>query len=496
MREELTHWIGGKAVQGRSGRLSEVFNPATGKVTGSCPLAGIDEIHQAVEIAKTAVREWGRASHPQRTKVTYRFRELLVRHTKRLAELISQEHGKILSDAIGEVQRGIDAVEFATNAPHLMKGEFSVNIGGDIDNFSIRQPLGVVACISPFNFPVMVPLMMSTMAITCGNAAIVKPSEKTPTSTYYLGELWQEAGLPDGIWNVTNGDKDAANAILAHPDIRAISFVGSTRIGEHVYLEGTRHNKRVAAFTGGKNHMVILPDANLDQVTDSFISAGFGSAGQRCMAISVAMPVGQDVADAFVERLVPRVRQLKPGVFTDLGADFGPVVTRQAQDSVEKYIEEGKSAGAKILVDGRGQKVPGFEDGFFMGATLLDHVSPHSLFYKEEVFGPARAIVRAHDIDEAIDLINRHEYGNGVAIFTRDGGVAKRFYERVEVGMIGINVPIPVPAGFFNFGGLKRSVFGEAKMFGPDSVRFYTKQKTICSKWMPGDTGDIFKGTA
>ena len=496
MNEGITHFVGGRALPGNSGRFSDVFNPATGEISGHCPLATAREVDEAVEVASTAAVSWARASHAQRTKVIFRFRELLVRETEQLGKLISEQHGKTSSDAIGEVQRGIDAVEFATNAPHLTKGEFAINIGGGIDNFSLRQPLGVVCCIAPFNFPVMVPLMMSSMAVACGNAVVMKPSEKTPSSTLYLARLWQEAGLPDGVWNIMNGDKEAVDALLAHPGVKAVSFVGSTGVGEYVYKKATSYNKRAAVFTGGKNHMVIMPDADLDEVVDSFISAGYGSAGQRCMAISVAMPVTESVGDALVERLIPRVQSLKAGPFFDPSADFGPIVTKESRNTIERYIEEGCKGGAEVLVDGRDYQVPGYENGFFIGPTLLDRIDPESSYYKAEVFGPARAVLRARTVDDAIRLVNKHEYGNGVAIFTKDGGVAKKFYENVEVGMIGINVPIPVPGGFFNFGGLKRSSFGEAKMFGPDAARFYTKEKTICSRWAAGITTDLFKGVS
>jgi malonate-semialdehyde dehydrogenase (acetylating)/methylmalonate-semialdehyde dehydrogenase len=483
MGTELHHFVGGERIAGTSGRTGDVYNPATGEVQARCPYASAAELDAAVDIAARAGREWAKTSIAKRLQVVFEFRNRFVAATDRLVEAIGLEHGKTRPDARGELQRSVEAIEFACSMPHLTKGEYSLNIGGSIDNFSIVQPLGVVACITPFNFPAMVPVMSSTMAVAVGNAVIVKPSERVPSAALLLGELWREAGLPDGIWNVVNGDKEAVDAILAHPGISAVSFVGSTRVAEHVYTEGCAHGKRVMAFGGGKNHMVVMPDADLDLVADAFVGAGYGSAAQRCMAISLAVPVGERTADALVERLVPRVEGLRIGPYDDPVADFGPLITFQARETVRSAIDDGVAAGARVHVDGRGASVSGYEDGFFLGGTLIDDVTPDMAFYQQEVFGPARGIVRAGDVDEAIRLVNEHEFGNGVAIFTRDGHAARRFFDEVDVGMIGVNVPIPVPAGYHNFGGLKRSKFGEGHMFGPDAARFWTKLKTVSARW-------------
>ncbi|MEZ5102406.1 MAG: CoA-acylating methylmalonate-semialdehyde dehydrogenase [Thermoleophilia bacterium] len=483
MGTELHHFVGGGLVAGTSGRFGDVFDPARGEVAARCPYASAAELDAVVDLAAAAGREWARTSIAKRLEVIFEFRSRFVADRQTLAELIGKEHGKTIPDALGEIQRAVEAIEFACSMPHLTKGEYSLNIGGSIDNFSIHQPLGVVACITPFNFPAMVPVMSATMAVAVGNAVIVKPSERVPSAALRLGELWREAGLPDGVWNVVNGDRETVDAILAHPGISAVSFVGSTRVAEHVYAEGCRHGKRVMAFGGGKNHMIVMPDADLDIVTDAFIGAGYGSAAQRCMAISIAVPVGERTADALVERLVPRIESLTIGAYDDPGADFGPLITRQAQESVAASVDEGLAAGAEVLVDGRAQRPSGYENGFFLGGTLLDRVTPDMAFYREEVFGPARGVLRAGDVDEAIRLVNEHEFGNGVAIFTRDGHAARRFFEEVEVGMIGVNVPIPVPAGYHNFGGLKRSKFGEGHLFGPDAARFWTVCKTISARW-------------
>ena len=483
MTQQLQHFIGGELVAGTSGRFGDVFNPATGEVESECPYASAAEIDAAVDVATLAGAAWARTSIAKRLDVIFNFRNEFAAARDHLADLIGREHGKTLGDAHGELQRSLEAIEFACSMPHLTKGEYSLNIGGNIDNFSVQQPLGVVGCISPFNFPAMVPLMMATMAVAVGNAVILKPSERVPSAALHLGELWRQAGLPEGVWNVVNGDKEAVDAILRHPGIAAVSFVGSTKVAEYVYREGCGHGKRVMAFGGGKNHMVVMPDADLDLVTESFIGAGYGSAAQRCMAISIAVPVGEGTADALVDRLVPRVKALKIGPYDDPGADYGPLITRQSKETVEDFIGASVTAGAELRVDGRGMTVPGYEKGFFLGGTLIDHVLPDMNFYREEVFGPARGIVRAADVDEAIRLVNEHEFGNGVAIFTNDGHAARRFFEEVDVGMIGINVPVPVPAGYHDFGGLKRSKFGEGHLFGPDAARFYTKTKTMSARW-------------
>ena len=491
MSSDVQHFVGGESVTGRSGRLGDVYNPATGEVSAQCNYASAKDVDDAVAAATLAAKSWAKTSIAKRLEIIFNFRNEFLAARNELAELIGREHGKTLSDAQGELQRAVEAIEFACSMPHLTKGEYSMNIGGEIDNFSIQQPLGVVASISPFNFPAMVPIMMSTMAVAVGNAVVLKPSERVPSASVELAHIWLRAGLPPEIFNVVHGDKEAVDALLSHPGISAVSFVGSTKVAEYVYEEGCRHGKRVMAFGGGKNHMIVLPDADLDLVADHFIGAGYGSAAQRCMAISVAVPVGEQTADALVERLVPRVEALKIGPYDDTDADFGPLITRQSKQTVERFIDESLSDGAELRVDGRGFELAGYENGFFVGSTLVDHVRPDMSFYREEVFGPARGIVRAGDIDEVIQLVNDHEFGNGVAMFTRDGHAAHRFFEEVDVGMIGVNVPVPVPAGYHNFGGLKRSKFGEGYLFGPDAARFYTKIKTISARWpAPNDNVD------
>jgi len=489
MGADIQHFIAGESFAGGSGRLGDVFNPATGEVRAQCAYAAAEDVDEAVRAATLASKKWARTSIARRLEILFAFRNEFIAARDELARLIGLEHGKTLSDGQGELQRALEAIEFACSMPHLIKGEYSLNIGGDIDNFSVSQPLGVVGCISPFNFPAMVPLMMATMAVAVGNAVLLKPSERVPSAAVELARIWQRAGLPDGIWNVVHGDKEAVDAILTHPGIAAVSFVGSTRVAEYVYEEGSRNGKRVMAFGGGKNHMLVLPDADLDLVADHFVGAGYGSAAQRCMAISVAVPVGEATADALVERLVPRIEELKVGAYDDTEADFGPLITRQSKDTVERFIGESLADGAELCVDGREIEVAGYENGFFLGGTLVDHVRPGMSFYREEVFGPARGIVRATDVDEAIELVNDHEFGNGAAIFTRDGHAARRFFDEIDVGMIGVNVPVPVPAGYHNFGGLKRSKFGEGHLYGPDAARFYTKIKTISARWPAPSSG-------
>jgi malonate-semialdehyde dehydrogenase (acetylating)/methylmalonate-semialdehyde dehydrogenase len=416
----------------------------------------------------------------------FKFRELLIRDIDKLADALGREHGKTIPDAKGEIQRGIDVVEFACGIPHLIKGEHNSNIGGGIDLFNIREPLGVVGGITPFNFPIMIPLWMGAMAIACGNAYINKPSERDPTTPLMLAALFKEAGLPDGVWNVVNGDKEAVDALLAHPDVPAISFVGSTQIGEYVYQTGTAHNKRVQAFCGAKNHMVIMPDADIDQAVDALMGAGFGSAGERCMAISVAVPVGEETAEKIVAKLAPRVQALRIGPWNDPAADMGPVITRQAKDRIEGLIARGVEEGAALVADGRGARLQGYENGYFVGGTLFDKVTGDMDIYKTEIFGPVLSVARTESFERAVKLVNDHEYGNGVAIFTRDGDAAREFANRVDVGMIGVNVPIPVPMAFHNFGGSKRSKFGDTQMHGPESIRFFTKMKTISQRWPSG----------
>ncbi|GHH99893.1 CoA-acylating methylmalonate-semialdehyde dehydrogenase [Neobacillus kokaensis] len=491
--QTLTHFIGGEMIAGKSERFGKVYNPSTGEVTALCPLASREEVNEAVEIAQKAFPAWKNTSVAKRVEVIFNFRNLLVEKTDCLANIIGLENGKTISDAKGEVLRGIEAVDFALNAPHLLKGEYSINVGGKINSYSIKQPLGVVAAISPFNFPVMVPLAMTMMAVACGNAVILKPSERVPNSALFISELWKKAGLPDGIWTVINGDKEAVDTLLANPKVHAISFVGSTRVAEYVYHEGTRHNKRVAAFGGGKNHMVIMPDADLDQAVTAFLGAAYGSASQRCMAISVAMPVGKGTAEAFVEKLKTRVEELKVGAYDDADADFGAVISQESKETVIRYINESLSEGAQLCVDGRHPEINEKEKGYYLGATLLTGVTTEMKIYQDEVFGPARIVVGVNSLDEAIQLINDHEYGNGVTIFTENGAAARRFTEQIEVGMVGVNVPIPIPVGYHNFGGWKNSRFGEGQMFGPDTVRFFTKTKTISERW--NDTKDIVNKT-
>jgi malonate-semialdehyde dehydrogenase (acetylating)/methylmalonate-semialdehyde dehydrogenase len=492
MSETLHHLVNGHRVSGESDRFSEVYDPALGAVTKRCPLATAAEVDRAVEVASEAGRKWGRSSQKARREVIFRMRELISRDARSLAETVSLEHGKNQRDAMGEVGRALETMEYAACAGELTKGEFSVNIGGDIDNFSIRLPLGVVGCIVPFNFPLLVPLLTSAMAVACGNAVIMKPSEKTPSAALRLAELWQEAGLPDGVWNVVNGDKEAVDAILNHPDIAAISFVGSSAVGDHVYDLASRNKKRVACFNAGKNHMVVMPDADLDFVADSFISGAYGDASQRCMAVSVLVPVEEQTGDRLVEMISKKASRLTPGHYADPNATFGPVISAQSKASIESAIEAGLSHGGELRNDGRGYQVSGFENGFFLGATLMDHVRTDSPYYQEEVFGPARAVVRAGSLAESIEMINAHQYGNGAAIFTRDGGAAREFYENVETGGVGINVPIPACSASHNFGGLKNSRYGEAFLYGPDSARFFTKEKTVSSRWNSADNSDVF----
>ena len=476
----LTHYIDGRPQEGRSGRYAEGFNPATGEVATSIPLASPDEVDAAVAAARAAFPAWSETPALKRARILFNFKALLDRHQDELAELITREHGKVFSDAKGEVARGIEVVEFACGAPQLLKGQYTDQIGGGIDNWSMRQPLGVVAGITPFNFPMMVPCWMFPVALACGNTFVLKPSERDPSVSLRLAELLKEAGLPDGVFNVVHGDKQAVDALIAHPDVEALSFVGSTPIAEYIYAEGTRRGKRVQALGGAKNHLVVMPDADLDQVTDALMGAAYGSAGERCMAISVAVAVG-DVADQLIERLEPRVRALviKNGMEAD--AEMGPLVTAQHRAKVIGYIEDGIAAGARVVVDGREQKVAG--QGFFLGGTLFDQVTPQMNIYREEIFGPVLCVVRVPDFAAAVELINAHEFGNGVACFTSDGGVARAFARQIKVGMVGINVPIPVPMAWHSFGGWKRSLFGDHHAYGEEGVRFYTRYKSVMQRW-------------
>lgn len=483
---QVGHFIGGKQVAGTSGRSADIFQPMDGSVIGKVALASAAELDAAVRNAAEAQPKWAATNPQRRARVLMKFLDLIAQNNDELAELLAREHGKTIPDAKGDIQRGVEVVEFSLGAPNLMKGEFTDGAGPGIDIYSLRQPLGVVAGITPFNFPAMIPLWKLGPAIACGNAFILKPSERDPGVPMRLAELFIEAGGPPGILNVVNGDKEAVDAILDHPEIKAVGFVGSTPIAEYIYARGCANGKRVQCFGGAKNHMVIMPDADMDQAVDALIGAGYGSAGERCMAISVAVPVGKATADELVKRLIPRVESLKVGPSTDVTADYGPVVTKAAMEKIKNYVDIGVEEGAKLVVDGRGFKMQGYENGFYVGGCLFDNVTKDMRIYKEEIFGPVLAVVRADSYDEALKLTNDHEYGNGTAIFTRDGDAARDFASKVQVGMIGINVPIPVPLAYYTFGGWKRSAFGDLNQHGPDSIRFYTKTKTVTARWPSG----------
>ena len=483
---QIGHFIAGKRVEGTSGRYADVFNPTTGDVQAKVALASAAEIRAAVENAREAQAVWAGWNPQRRARVLMRFLELMRDEHDSLAELLASEHGKTVPDAKGDIQRGLEVVEFAIGIPHLLKGEYTESAGTGIDVYSLRQPLGVVAGITPFNFPAMIPLWKCAPALACGNAFILKPSERDPSVPIRIAELFLEAGLPAGVFNVVNGDKEAVDAILDDEDIRAVGFVGSTPIAEYIYVRAAQTGKRAQCFGGAKNHAIIMPDADMDQVVDALIGAGYGSAGERCMAISVAVPVTKPTADALMEKLIPRVESLKIGPSNDGSADYGPLVTREAVERVKRYVEIGINEGAKLAVDGRNFRLQGYENGFFMGGCLFDEVKPEMTIYKEEIFGPVLSVVRAHDYEEALALPTKHSYGNGVAIFTRDGDAARDFAARVNVGMVGINVPIPVPIAYHTFGGWKRSGFGDLNQHGPDSIRFYTKTKTVTSRWPSG----------
>ncbi len=486
MATELTHFIGGKHVKGTSGRCADAYWPMTGEVASRVPLASTREVRAAVENAMAAQPAWAATNPQRRARVLMKFLELVHKEYDDLALLLAKEHGKTVADAKGDIQRGLEVVEFCIGAPHLLKGEFTDGAGPNIDIYSIRQPLGVVAGITPFNFPAMIPLWKCAPAIACGNAFILKPSERDVGVPLRIAELFLEAGLPAGILNVVNGDKEAVDALLDDPDVKAIGFVGSTPIAEYVYTRGCASGKRVQCFGGAKNHMIIMPDADMDQAVDALMGAGYGSAGERCMAISVAVPVGEGTANRLMEKLVPRVESLKVGPSTDPSADFGPLVTKAHLDKVKDYVDVGVKEGAKLVVDGRNFKMQGYENGFYMGGCLFDNVTEDMRIYKEEIFGPVLSVIRAPTYEKALSLANDHEYGNGVAIFTRDGDAARDFASKVQVGMIGINVPIPVPLAYYTFGGWKRSGFGDLNQHGPDAFRFYTKTKTITSRWPSG----------
>ena len=480
----IPHWLGGKTrLPEAGGRHADVFNPTTGEVSGQVPLASVAEVDAAVASARTAYPAWAATPPLRRARVMFKFKDLLEKHADELSRVISLEHGKVQSDAAGEFIRGVENVEFACSAPNLLKGEFSENIGTAIDSFSLRQPLGVVAGITPFNFPAMVPLWMFPLALVCGNTFVLKPSERDPSASVMLAELLKQAGLPDGVFNVIHGDKVAVDAILEHPDVKAVSFVGSTPVARYIQQTGVAHGKRVQALGGAKNHMVIMPDVDLDMAVDALMGAAYGSAGERCMAISVAVAVGNAMADALVERLAARVRALKISSSLDPTTEMGPLVTGQHRDKVSAYVDLGIEEGAELVVDGRGYRPPGHERGFFLGGSLFDRVTPAMRIYREEIFGPVLCVVRVPDFAAAVALINAHEYGNGTAIFTRDGDAARAFVNQIEVGMVGVNVPIPVPMAFHSFGGWKASLFGDHAIYGPEGVRFYTRLKTVTQRW-------------
>ena len=482
----ISHFINGQVSVSNSGRAQDVFNPATGLPIARVALGSAAEVNAAVAAANLAAPAWAETAPLKRARILCKFKELIEKNHDALAAAITREHGKVFSDAKGEVVRGLEIVEFACGIPQLLKTQFTDNIGGGIDNWQLRQPLGVTAGITPFNFPVMVPLWMAPMAIACGNSFVLKPSERDPTPAMMLADLFKQAGLPDGVFNVVQGDKLAVDALLQHPDIKAISFVGSTPIAEYIYTEGSKRKGayplRVQAVGGAKNHLVVMPDADLDQAVDALIGAAYGSAGERCMAISVAVAVGS-VADKLVDALVPRVKALKIKNGMEPDAEMGPVVTAAHKAKIEDYIEAGVRAGAKLIVDGRGISVAGHEQGFFLGGTLFDHVMPSMTIHQEEIFGPVLCVVRVPDMAAAIALINAHEYGNGVALFTSDGNTAREFSRRIEVGMVGVNVPIPVPMAWHSFGGWKRSLFGDTHIYGEEGVRFYTRYKSIMQRW-------------
>ena len=488
--KQITHWINGALISEKSERSGDVFNPATGQITGSVAFADAATVDLAVDTATAAFATWRHSSLTKRTQVLFAFRELVQQNKEKIAALITDEHGKVLSDAAGEVTRGLEVVEFACGIPHLLKGGFSEEVSTGVDVYSIRQALGPVAIISPFNFPAMVPMWFFPVAIACGKTVIVKPSEKDPSATMFMAQLWKEAGLPDGVFNVVHGDKVAVDALLTHPGIKSISFVGSTPIARYVYETGTKAGKRVQALGGAKNHMVVLPDADLELAADAAINAGFGSAGERCMAISAIVAV-EPIASALVARIKSRMANIKTGDGTQ-GVDMGPLVTKVHRDKVASYIEAGAKAGATLVVDGRALEIAG--DGFWLGPTLFDNVTPEMSIYKEEIFGPVLSVLRVDSYDAALALVNSHEYGNGTAIFTNDGGAARRYQNEVEVGMVGINVPIPVPMAYYSFGGWKNSLFGDSHAHGTEGVHFFTRGKVVTSRWLDPSHGGINLG--
>ena len=486
----VSHWINGSLSTDKPSKVGEIFNPATGKISGTVNFADLATVNTAVQAATTAFDTWRHSSLTKRTQVLFAFRELVNKNKEKIAELITAEHGKVLSDAQGEVTRGLEVVEFACGIPHLLKGGFSEEVSTGVDVYSIRQPLGPVAIISPFNFPAMVPMWFFPIAIACGNTVIVKPSEKDPSAIMFIANLLKEAGLPDGVFNVVHGDKVAVDALLTHPGIKSVSFVGSTSIAKYVYENGTKAGKRVQALGGAKNHMIVLPDADLELAADAAINAGFGSAGERCMAISAIIAV-EPIADQLIEKIKVRALKIKTGDGTT-NADMGPLVTKVHRDKVASYIDAGEKDGAKVVVDGRNVDMAG--EGFWLGPTLFDHVKPEMSIYLEEIFGPVLSVIRVKTYDEALKLVNNHQYGNGTAIFTNDGGAARRFQNEVEVGMVGINVPIPVPMAYFSFGGWKNSLFGDSHAHGTEGVHFFTRGKVVTSRWLDPSHGGINLG--
>lgn len=485
--QEIAHWIDGKEVAGTSGRFSDIYNPATGEVQARVALASQDELNAAIASAEKAQVGWAATNPQRRARVMMKFGQLINQNMDMLAELVSKEHGKTLPDARGDVQRGLEVIEVCMGAPAMLKGEFTDNAGPGIDLYSMRQPLGVVAGITPFNFPAMIPLWKMGPALAAGNAMILKPSERCPSTSMALTKLAQEAGLPDGVLQVVNGDKEVVDGILDNPTVQAVGFVGSTPIAQYIYGRAATNGKRAQCFGGAKNHMLIMPDADLDKAADALVGAGFGAAGERCMAISVAVPVGDKTADALIERLVPKIEKLKVGPYTaGDDVDFGPVITKAAQDRINRLIASGVEAGADLVVDGRDLKIQGYENGFFCGPSLFDRVTPDMDIYKEEIFGPVLTTVRAQSYDEALQLVMDNDYGNGTSIFTADGDTARDYASRVNVGMVGVNFPIPVPLSYYTFGGWKKSAFGDLNQYGPDAFRFYTKTKTVTTRWFSG----------
>jgi len=485
----IEHFVGGKSFSGESKRTGKVFNPATGEQSSVVKLASTKDVNQAVENAKKAFEPWSNTPPLQRARIMFKFKELIEKNSDELTKIIVSEHGKVYEDAKGSLTRGLEVVEYACGIPQMLKGEFTENVGTNVDSWSIRQPLGVCAGITPFNFPAMVPMWMFPMAIACGNSFVLKPSEKDPSCSMRLAELLKEAGLPDGVFNVVNGDKEAVDALINNKDVVAMSFVGSTPIAKYIYESCAKNEKRVQALGGAKNHCVVMPDCDLDQAVNGLMGAAYGSAGERCMAQSVAVAVG-NIGDKLVKSLAKKVEALKVGPGMDKQSEMGPLVTKEHLEKVKSYVDIGEKEGAKLIVDGRGFKIQGYENGYFIGGTLFDHVEKNMRIYKEEIFGPVLSVVRAKDFNEALKLVNDHEFGNGVSIFTRDGDAGRTFSSKAKIGMVGINIPIPVPMAFHSFGGWKRSLFGDQHMHGPEGVRFYTKLKTITSRWPSGLRSD------